>query len=358
MVFKLTPSRGTWGETILYNFPTGLNPQQGATPSSLVFDASGNLYGETAYGGPHHTGAVFELSPTASGSWIQKDLYVFTGADDGGRPAGGLIVDQDGNLYGTTRAGGSQGCNHGCGTVFELVPSASGTWTEKVLYRFAGGVDGAAPAASLVFDSLGNLYGTTEFGGAKKQGCLQSGCGTVFKLAPSLSGSWTETQLHLFTNSHGDGFGPLGGVIFDDTGNLYGTAFNGAPGGSCSFTGCGVVFELSPAGETWNETVLLTFNGDDGSGPMGNLVFDQAGSLYGTTEGFYGGTWGSIFELSPRAGNKWHETVLHVFPVTFPGDRDGYFPEAGLIVDGSGNVYGTAAGGGATNGGIVFEITP
>jgi uncharacterized repeat protein (TIGR03803 family) len=102
MVFKLTLSGSTWEETILYNFPTGLNPQQGATPTALVFDASGSLYGETAYGGPHHTGTVFELSPTASGSWIQKDLYVFTGAEDVGRPAGGLIVDQDGNLYGAT----------------------------------------------------------------------------------------------------------------------------------------------------------------------------------------------------------------------------------------------------------------
>ncbi|HET9305342.1 MAG TPA: choice-of-anchor tandem repeat GloVer-containing protein [Candidatus Sulfotelmatobacter sp.] len=358
MVFKLTKATGIWNETILYSFPTGLNPQQGASPSSLVLDASGNLYGETAYGGPHHAGTIFELSPTQSGSWTQKDLYVFKETEDGGRPSGGLIFDLAGNLYGTTRAGGIQGCNRGCGTVFELVAGAGGSWAESVLYRFGGGADGAGPAAGLVFDSAGNLYGTTEYGGGNRQGCLQPGCGTVFKLAPSAGGNWTETQLHLFTNSRGDGASPVGGLIFDQAGNLYGTTFNGGGGGSCSYAGCGVVFELSPAGGIWNETILLSFTGSDGAGPMGNLVFDQAGNLYGTTEGFYGGTWGTVFELSQASGNSWNETVLHVFPVAVANDLDGYFPEAGLIVDAAGNVYGTTAGGGPANGGIIFEITP
>jgi uncharacterized repeat protein (TIGR03803 family) len=356
-IYELTQSAGgAWKESILHSFTTG-EAFYGSEPSSLVFDGSGNLYGETAYGGAHGVGLVFELSPSASGGWTEKNLYSFKGDRDGGNPFGGLILDQAGNLYGTTQFGGSAGCGSACGTVFELTPGVNGKWSETVLYSFAGGNDGFFPVGGVVFDRAGNLYGTTQYGGIQSFQCSPSGCGTVFKLSPATGGGWTESQLHLFTEQGGDGALPVAGLIFDETGNLYGTtAFGGTHTLDCSI-GCGAVFELSPTESGgWTERTLDGFVGLDGYLPVAGVIFDAAGNLYGTTEGGFD-TEGTVFELSPVSGG-WNETVLHVFPFSDPGSHDGQFPEAGLILDRSGNVYGTTTDGGKSGGGMVFEITP
>jgi uncharacterized repeat protein (TIGR03803 family) len=362
-VYKLSPTAGGgYAIGILYNFTSGLaNSPYGPYPSGLLFDSAGNLYGETGYGGAAAQGTVYELSPSAGGKWTEKNLYTFTGHADGGYPSGGLILDSAGNLYGTTEYGGSDSstCRQRCGTVFKLTPSA-GSWTESVLYEFTGGsIDGKNPVASLVFDGSGNLYGTTKNGGIVLTQECGAGCGTVFELSPS-SGGWTEHILYFFGNTTHDGENPWANVIFDSAGNLYGTTVAGGKvtENYCG-TGCGTVFKLSPSGSGWSETVLLSFSGTDGSTPLAPVVFDTAGNLYGTSQGFTGDTWGSVYELSPASGNTWNETVLHTFPIYSVGDTDGYFPSTGLILDFSGNLYGTTPGGGQTSlGGTVFEIVP
>jgi len=354
-VYELSPSaEGTWKETTLYNFTTGLGG--GASPSSLIFDASGNLYGETARGGAQGRGLVFELSPSSGGNWTEKDLYSFKGDKDGGNPFGGLIFDGAGTLYGTTEFGGSTGCGSACGTVFEVMPSANGPWVETVLYQFTGGSDGGSPAAGLVFDEAGNLYGTTEYGGEPDFECA-SGCGTVFKLSPGSAGGWTETVLHQFTGYTGDGAFPAAGLILDSSGNLYGTTtYGGTHTLDCSI-GCGAVFELSPASGGWTESTLSKFTGGNGFYPLAGVILDSGGNLYGTSEGGLYDTEGTVFELSPISGG-WSQAILHVFPFPIPGDLDGLFPEGGVILDHAGNLYGTTIGGGVAGGGTVFEVTP
>ena len=362
-VYKLSPtSGGAWTVSILYNFPSGLPGYAvGPYPSALIFDSAGNLYGELQYGGAAGEGTIYQLSPSSGGKWSEKDIYTFTGGVDGGQPQGGLIFDSSGDLYGTTEYGGinvGQGCRLGCGTVFKLTPS-SGGWSESVLYKFAGGsTDGRNPIASVVFDANGNLYGTTELGGIVISGECGGGCGSVFELSPS-GGTWTEHLLYEFSGKSGDGRNPWANVILDSAGNLYGTTAAGGKSiqGYCG-TGCGTVFKLSQSSGGWKETILLSFDGTDGATPLAPVVFDSAGNLYGTSQGFTGDTWGTVYKLSPAAGG-WTETVVHSFPIYSPGDLDGYFPSSGLIFDSAGNLYGTAPGGGQTStGGIVFEITP
>jgi uncharacterized repeat protein (TIGR03803 family) len=354
-VFKLSPSGETWKETTLYNFTAGPRFHREPSASSLIFDASGNLYGETTYGGVRPSGTVFELSPLADGSWTEKDIYTFNGYKDGGNPLGGLILDQAGNLYGTTVHGGMTGCDSGCGTVFKLTPGSDGHWTETVLYKFAGGDDGAGPAAGLVFDQAGNLYGTTQQGGAHTPACSVAGCGTVFKLSPGAGGAWNESLLHVFTEIKGDGAWPQAGLNFDASGNLYGTTrYGGTHSLDCSL-GCGVVFELTPTtGSGWTATTLDTFVGADGSYPVASVILDAAGNLYGTTQGGGFGTQGTVFELVLVSG-IWNDNILHLFE--YSTAHDGQLPMGGLIFDQAGNLYGTTSGGGA-GAGTVFEITP
>ncbi len=219
---------------MLYSFPGGSG---GGYPfAGLIFDSAGNLYGTTRYDGSSGWGVVFELTPRANDQWVETVLYSFTGGADGSTPYAGLIFDGAGNIYGTTSAGGNLTCTYlpdSCGVVFELTPSASGPWIETILYSFTGGSDGANPNAGLIFDSGGNLYGTTLYGGN------QNNDGVVFALTPSASGQWTETVLQAFTGGN-DGARPYDGLILDSANNLYGTAF---AGGSAS---SGVVFELTP----------------------------------------------------------------------------------------------------------------
>ena len=301
--------------------------------------------------------AILALIMSVTSAWAaspEKVLYKFTGKD-GGAPRGGVIWDAAGNLYGTTEVGGGGTCQYGCGTVFELTPKAGGGWAEKVLYRFTNSQkDGHYPEAGLVFDSAGNLYGTTGNGGG---GTCQSGCGTVFELTPKAGGGWTEKVLHRFSNNGKDGYGPRADLILDASGNLYGTTVGGGSR-SCTDGGCGTVFELTPkAGGGWTEKLLHSFsdNGKDGYYGYGSLIFDSSGSLYGTTSngGAYG--FGTVFKLTPKADGKWAENVLYSFGNS---GSDAQRPEAGLIFDASGNLYGTSTGGGTFGYGTVFALTP
>jgi uncharacterized repeat protein (TIGR03803 family) len=333
----------------------------GAYPGrSLIFDAVGNLYGTTYAGGTPYQygfGTVFELSPAVDGTWTETVLYSFGSTDaDGLVPSSGVILDEAGNLYGTTTQGGAYGHieEYPGGTAFELSPGAGASWTETILHSFGSGNDGYFPQAGLTLDAAGNLYGATVSGGRGTE-CPNQGCGTVFELSLS-GGAWTETVLHDFNGSGASPFTPYAGVILDSAGNLYGTTGSGG-------YGSGTVFELSHAGGgSWKLTVLHGFgHGTDGIMPEDNLVFDAAGNLYGTTfcGGAYGGCEsfsGTVFELSPGVGGAWSEKVLH----SFGHGSDGSFPYADLIVDAAGNLYGTTSAGGAFGGygGTVFEIRP
>jgi uncharacterized repeat protein (TIGR03803 family) len=349
-VYRLTPtSSGGWHETVLYSF-TGA--ADGASPHSpLLRDGVGNLYGTTIKGGLNSKncnstaqgtgcGVVFKLTPTAQAPWTETVLYSFTGGLDGGNPYAGLVRDKAGNLYGTAVVGGSD--DHG--TVYRLTSTANG-WQQTVLHSFAGKSDGNAPYAPVVFDPHGNLYGTTYEGGA-------AGQGIVYRLLPQQSGLWTEKILHTFQGQSGsDGAQTFAGVVLDKNGNVFGTTFGG---GSFNY---GTVFELIAA-NGFASTLLHSFNldGKDGTLPNG-VIFDASGNLWGTTEGAGENDGnGTIFKLTPGAGG-WTETVLF----TFQGSVNGTYPNDSLLMDVSGNLYGTTIWGGTlgpTNGGVTFQFIP
>jgi hypothetical protein len=283
-------------------------------------------------------------------------------------PEAGLIIDSAGNLYGTTAVGGE----HRVGTVFELIQTSQGTWTEKVLHSFVGNTtDGATPLGNLAMDKAGNLYGTTVQGGTGTScGYFWGGCGVVFELKPSASGEWSEQILHNFDYGDGsDGYNPYAGVVLDAAGNLYGTTFFGGNGPCVYFftygVGCGTAFELSPSEDgTWTENVVLNLQGTDGAFPTAGLAIDTTSDLYGAA--VYGGTTtscygyneigcGTVFALTPGPDGTWQETVLHQFGT----GTDGSLPFGTLAVDASGNLFGTTLRGGGENGsGIAFELSP
>lgn len=397
-------------ETVLHSFGSGTD---GVGPGvSLVFDTHGNLYGTTSSGGAYGTvligGTVFELEPQAGGSWSETILHSFSGGTDGSAPYGGVIFDASGSLYGTSASGGVNCASYGydCGQVYELKHTAEG-WTKEILHSFSSsGRDGYTPYAGLIFDAAGNLYGATYFGGAYNGGIVfeltpkQGGgwqekilhtfdnngtdganiragltldasgnvygvtdwggtydAGIVFELIHQTSGAWAEKILHTFGKG-ADGIHPEGSLMLDRAGNVYGTTTQGGT------HKCGIVFELSPeTGGSWKETTLHTFNyttNTDGYRPSGGLTFDASGNLYATTvdggayDFSYGG-YGTVFELSPAAGGTWTETLLHSFD---SNGVDGNFPGGNLLLDRSGNFYGTTGLGGDVNAGTVFEITP
>jgi uncharacterized repeat protein (TIGR03803 family) len=315
----------------------------GAPFAGMIFDKEGKLYGTTTQGGVGGVGTVFELTPSSNG-WDQTTLYNFTGGAGGGGPStAGLIFDHAGDIYGTTGNGGA----HGFGTVFELKPNSDKGWTEKVLYSFRGNGqdDGQNPSGGVIFDDSGNLYGTTVLGGRGSDTC-PAGCGTVFKLTPSRSG-WKETRLYSFKGNE-DGAGVAAGVIFDKAGSLYGTTSEGG-------TGYGNVFTLARVNGRWKEQVLYRFTGgSDGGTPYAGLTFDRADNIYGTT--FYGGTagYGTVFKLA-LSKKHWRESVLH----SFTAGSDGGFPYYGtLLFDKAGNLYGTTLVGGCCADGVAFELSP
>ena len=342
---------------ILHRFGNG---ERGISPEGgLIFDSSGNLYGTTFYGGTSDGGTIFELVSDGDGRWIQKVLHDFcsdTGCAKGEYPLGNLVFDASGNLYGATMYGGIEyGGGGENGLVFELIPGQNGIWTEKVIHAFCPQspcLDGLNPTGSLLFDSAGNLYGTTSYGGAHGQG-------VVFQLVPGASGTWTENVLYSFCNPHiscRDGANPQPGLVFDSAGNLYGTTWVGGESAGCRGrypNTCGVVFELTPQNNRqWTERVLHAFNYHDGAYPFAGLVFDGAGNLYGTTP--YGGAFGSgvVFELVPGADGSWAENIIHHF------DAVPHLPASTPVFDNAGNLYGTALRGGGQNCGTVFKLTP
>lgn len=378
-VFQLTPpaaTGGAWTETVLYRFTGG---SDGATPwAGLILDGTGNLYGATLAGGNTSCrtgcGVVFELSPPASigGSWTQSVLYSFKGvrSGDGNGPEGTLIFDASGRLYGTTYAGGiacSDSAPTGCGTVFQLTPpsSSGGAWTETLIYKFDPSFAGG-PSGALLLDSKGNLYGTAVNDGVY-------GEGTAYKLAPQSSGGWHRTVLHAFGGSSTDGGYVSAGLTVGKGGALYGATegYGGQVGDG------GTVFQLTPpasSGAGWTETVLYVFPGDNGytRGPFGSLLAGPSGVLFGMTPSGGGGScsvlgWlgcGTVFELTPPAsmGGAWTHTTLH----SFSGGTDGAVPYSGVIFGLGNALFGTTYGGGTgtcsqqspAGCGTVFTIAP
>lgn len=342
-VFELSRgANGTWTETVLYSF-SGLDGQ--SPVASVILDAAGNLYGTTAAGGAYGGGTAFEVSPSSTG-WTETVLHSFGNGQDGWDPQAELVFDGAGNLYGTTQLGGAifgRGNDNG-GTVFELTPGASG-WTETILYSFTGeyqGPDPNLPAGSVVLAKNGNIYGVAQAGGANGQGA-------VYQLAPNSDGTYTESVIFSFNIN--DGAIPNSTPVQDASGNLFGVTRQGGDG-LCSSNGCGVVYKLTNNAGTWTETVLHELNGRDGTTPIGPPAFDAAGNLYAAAQAGGADSSGTIFELSPRASGPWGEIVLH----TFTGGADGATPLWGVTLDSSGNVYGTASGGGANKNGVAFEI--
>jgi uncharacterized repeat protein (TIGR03803 family) len=371
---------------VIYSFnqnALGSEPNAGVT-----LDTHGNVYGTNMFYGAGY-GTVYKLA-NRNGNWVASVLYTFTGGTDGAFPASRVVIGPDGALYGTTSQGGGSGCaSHGCGTVFRLSPpptfcrSISCPWVETVLYRFTGGADGAVPEyGDIIFDSAGAIYGTTSGGDIN--------FGSVYKLTNS-GGAWTETTLWTFAGDLGGAY-PVGGVVFDTAGNLYGNMNIG-------------VYELSPSEGGWTETVLHTFQyRTEGLDPESNMIFDRAGNLYSDTDTLGPDEGGTIFEMTPSGGGwnfqvlypfnrgvgtigtslifdaaenmygvrtanqndngeafkfsqvdgTWTYSVLH----EFSGGMQGLDPFQGMVIDANGNLWGTASEGGAHNYGLVYEITP
>ena len=387
MLLALQPAQAQTFQ-VIHDFTNG--GDGGVPPYTLAKDAGGRFYGTAATGGQNGDGVVFKMTQVSS-HWVLTPLYNFT--DQDGQSGWGVTLGRDGTIYTNASyaqvmdgpcgsalrlqpspnaprsviqlwnetllrtyvkreegcptgnlvldsAGNAYGVTrdggaNGWGSVFELTHTDSG-WTETVLYSFQGTNDGGAPYSGLIFDNAGNLYGTATARGAFGQG-------VVFKLSPSGSG-WTESVLYAFQGGN-DGGQPTAGLIFDNAGNLYGAAESWGSGGG------GTVFELSPSGGGWNYSVLTSLTGS--GGPVASLTMDAAGKLYGTT--FFDGSagYGSVFELTPSGGN-WIYTDLH----DFTGGTDGGYPGGGVTLDASGNLYGTAVLGGANGFGDVWQITP
>jgi len=337
-VYKLQRKGSSWALNPIYSFAGGA---EGASPTArVILGPDSLLYGTTTYGGSQNAGTVFRLAPSPKACsraicpWTETLLYVFSGAADGANPGyGDLVFDQAGNLYGTTYSGGESSE----GIVFELMAS-NGMWTENSIYSFSGS-NGSGPLNGVIFDSAGNLYGTTYQGG-------RYGYGTIFQLSPSMG--WTESVLHSFGYQN-DGAYPRAGLIPDQSGNLYGATSDFAPGGG------GLVFKLSPSGDSWTYLNVYNLTGTafNRCGPWGDLAVDAAGNLYGTTFCDGPNKLGSVFKLT-FSGGLWIYTSLH----DFTGGNDGANPISNVVIDASGNLYGTASAGGALGYGVVWEITP
>lgn len=328
-VFRVSPGGQ---ERVLHSF--GATDTDGQEPyAGLLRDEAGNLYGTTLLGGDYSSGTLFKID--AGGTY--RVLYSFGEGFDGSNPRGALVMDKAGNLYGTTmKGGGGSGCNGaGCGTVFEF---SALNGQEIILHSFNGAPDGANPERGLVKDWAGNLYGTTFSGGTFNYG-------TVF----NLSTTGEETVLYSFKGPP-DGAYPWAALQRDSAGNLFGTTLGGGKSKRC-YPGCGTVFKLTKSGK---ESVVHSFSGfGDGAQPYGSLVENTSGNLYGTTSagGNSSCACGTVFRLVPNGTF----TTIH----RFNGTTDGWAPSAGLTLDSSGNIYGTASGGGTYDyAGTVWRLTP
>jgi uncharacterized repeat protein (TIGR03803 family) len=413
LICVITPMARAQTFTVIHNFTGGTD---GGLPlTGLTEGSNGRFYGTAWVGGVQNgncslgCGLIFQLV-NSGGKWLETPLYEFEGGLDGANPQGRPIVQPNGTLVGSTENGGGGQCSGfaaGCGTIFTLRPSptasgyALGFWNEDVLYRFQGGSDGADPFGDVALDAAGNIYGTSQTGGVSSK-CVPVGigCGTAWELSHS-GGNWTKTMLWGFGEGT-DGIEPFDGLHFDRAGNLYGSTYTGGPFEE------GIVFELTPHGESWSESILHSFTGNsdgglphsgiyvDGSGnlfgattdggsgiggtvfelnqvggawnfnliqsltsggtrqcgPVRDLVADTAGNLYGTTSCDGADQLGSVFELSPSGNGTWTFTSLHDF-----GGPDGSGPFGNIVIGQDGNLYGTTSKGGQYNEGVIFVIT-
>jgi uncharacterized repeat protein (TIGR03803 family) len=383
--------------TVVYSFA---GEEDGEYPATeLVFDGGGNLYGTTTQGGDFNAGTVFELSP-AGDAWTKTVLYNFTGFADGLNPYGGVAIDAQGNLYGTTTAGGAAGvcAEDGCGVVYKLTRNGD-SYSYAVLHDFTGGNDGWGAGGQPALDAAGHVYGTTPNGGVHAIGVVYEltpngggyafhvihaftggddggtgslgrllvaangaqlygiatvggahGAGTAYSMQRLPNGRWKFRTIYAFQGAPDAGF-PYGGLSRDGAGNLYGTTYyDGA-------NGYGTVYQLSRNGGVWTERVLHSFAGGiDGNNPSTNLVFDALGNLYGTTAegGTPGCDCGAIFRLVPAGGGNWTERVVY----RFQGVPDGAYSYYSLIPDRAGSYYGATVHGGADNEGAIYRFQP
>jgi uncharacterized repeat protein (TIGR03803 family) len=344
VIFELRQSSsGIWTESVLHTFTGG---SDGSGPLGLTFDNAGNLYGTTSSGGnaagcnsSGGCGTVFEMTPGTNGQWTETMLYSFGNVNRWEVGPLGVVFDNAGNLYGATYGGGIGLCYSGCGTVFKLSPRSNGQWTETLLHAFTAQNDGYNPYGDVVLSASGHVFGTTYLGG--RDGDLN---GTIFELIPASGNQWSE-KVYEFPLT--DGAVPMAEVIADSSGNLYGTTIGGGP------YNAGTVFELTPSGKNgWKETLIYTFNSGLVSSPAG-LIFDHAGNLYGAT-GFGGASQhGSVFELSQVAGGGWQEKDL----ISFSSVGGPVEPVGALVFDSAGHLYGVTSQGGAHGLGTVFELT-
>lgn len=351
LTLGLLTASSSASEKVLHTFTAG---KDGALPfGSVISDSAGNLYGAATEGGAFGVGVIFKLTPTASGPWQETILYHFTGVTDGSRPIA-LALDSAGNLYGIAQAGGRatrgapQCINSGCGTIFRLSPGGPSGWTFNLLHAFTG-VDGAQPQG-ITLDANGDVFVATSSGPVNS--------GTVFEMSPSHRGLKGST-LHAFPFTFtGDGSFPSGPVVLDAAGNVYGVAQLGGAFGQ------GAIYKLAP-GSTgqWTESLIYSFpqSGADGQDPIGGMVFDSAGNLYGATYNGGAATGGTVFALAPGSGGTWTESVIY----SFTGGSDGAQPNAGPILDAAGNLFGTTIRGGFTNSGlcdlgcgVAYQLTP
>lgn len=334
VVYELSPDGNGWTQTVVHTF-TG--EADGANPyyADVILDRNGNLYGTTVNGGTSNLGVVFELSPDGNGGWTETVLHSFSGGVDGANPYSGLVLDPYGNLYGTTYSGGG----YDVGTVFQLKRGTGGHWTENVIYTFDIKT-GSGPVGGLVFDSKGDLFGTTQSGGASQ-------VGVVYMLQYVGKNKWAPRVIHNFTGGADGGYPYAERLIFDKAGNLYGTTEGGG------VNNWGVAFKLFQSSTGWKEQVLYRFNGAVESNPFSGVVMDGVGNLYGTcANGNMTTTVGSIYKLTPSSGGKYTESDLYLFT-----GKDGGFPQSGLLRDKAGNLYGTTLQGGESNRGVVFELS-
>jgi uncharacterized repeat protein (TIGR03803 family) len=355
-VYELTPSGNGWTQTILHSFSSacehGNVHPDGCVPSGLIADAAGNLYGATWGGGPYNGGVVFELTknPKTKLGWTYHIIWDIGAPQFADYCNCAITFDSHGNLFGVAQ-GGPGTWNRG--EVFEL-SHVHGKWTQTALYYFNGvpvqGQEyyaypmGSGPLGAPVVDPNGNVYGTTYQGGTSDTNFMG---GTLWELTPS-DGAWNFTLLHTFTGDN-DGAGADSPLILDSTGNIFGTTLYGGP------SEFGDVFEFSPSGSGWTETMLHDFDFGDGGVPLAGLTSDAAGNLYGTA--VYGGNGGCpypgcgvVYELSPSSSGHWTRTTLHDFTGV-----EGNSPESAVVLS-NGNLYGATYAGGYFGAGVIYEI--
>jgi hypothetical protein len=328
----------------------------------LIWDSQGNLYGTTEGSQGAH-GTVFQLRPLKNGKWAFRLLYKFSGGTDGAYPKPGLVFDSAGNLYGTTEVGGTNYCNWAvprtCGTVFELSPTPQGYWTEKIVYSFPGGGGAAIPSTGLVADGAGNLYGGTALGG------IHPFDGAVFRLVPQADGTWVEEQLYAFDSDITAGMSPSSQLTLDGAGNVYGTTAYGGSGIYCADTvnSCGTAFQLSPATSgPWTYTLVHAFcslkSCRDGGYPVG-MISDARGNLFGAANtGAVAATNGGTAFEFLHAAKSRWNFRLLHTFCSLSACADGSRPIAAPTRDSAGNLYGPTGAGGTASAGTIYELSP